>query len=203
MKFRPIRFAAALGFGVLLAGSAAAAPVPRFIPDHDAMGVYQVEQPGKPVQTWRVRFQAGSRRLHATGLSGQAQGVSVLLDLGSGEAYVILPQMHAVVSVPGVSGLMARVTDERGAHVTRLGEATIAGHRCTRYLVLKAKGDGSACITPGGVILAASGKDTHGAVDVTALSMADAPQPPGYFALPQGYSNITLPPQMLAQLLGG
>lgn len=192
---------AALAVSLLAIGVAHAAP--RLIPDHDAMGVYRISQPGRPAQTWRVRYQASSERVHAVSLSGQAAGAAILLDLASGSADVVLPQMHAVVAVPGLSALMRKVTDQRGTHFTVLGQATIAGHACTRYLVLQPKGDGSACITPGGVVLEATGKNNHGAVSVQALSMADAPQPAAAFVLPQGYSRIDLPPRMLAQLLGG
>lgn len=182
-------------------GTAHAAP--RLVPDHDAMGVYQITQPGKPTQTWRVRFQASSQMLHAVSLSGQAAGITVLLNLAAGSANIVVPQMHAIVAVPGLSGVIHKALDQDGAHFTRLGEATIAGHQCTRYLILKPKGDGSACITRGGVVLAATGKDSKGSAQVTALQIADAPQPPSDFQLPQGYSNISLPPQMLTQLLGG
>lgn len=182
--------------------AALADPMPRVIPVHDAMGVYRISAPGKPDQTWRIRFQASTERLRAVALSGQAAGVVILLDLRNGAADVVLPQMHAVVDVPGLSALMNRVLDDRGAKFTPLGPGTIAGHACTRYLVLKPDADGTACITHGGVILAARGKDHHGSVAVEAQTIADAPQPPDAFALPQGYSHISLPPQMLGRLLG-
>ncbi|MDD2876516.1 MAG: hypothetical protein PHT60_06845 [Acidiphilium sp.] len=202
---------AAIGFATLAAiGSAAFAAMgvahaatPRMIPDHDAMGVYQIAQPGHPTQTWRVRYSAANQMLRAVSLSGQATGIAVLLDLAAGSANVVVPQMHAVVAVPGLSGLIHKVLDRNDSHFTRLGQATIAGHQCTRYLVLKRRGDGSACITPGGVVLAATGKDDRGSLTVTALQMVDAPQPPDDFAVPSGYSSVSLPPQMLAQLLGG
>lgn len=184
--------------------SAGASPVtPRLIPDHDTMGVYQVTQPGRAAQTWRVRYQASSRMVRAVSLSGNANGITVLLDLAAGSAEIMVPQMHAVVAVPNLSGLIHKVLDNNGAHFTRLGQATIAGHGCTRYLVLKRKGDGTACITQGGVILAATGKDDRGALSVTALQIAETPQPPADFTIPQGYARMSLPPQILAQLLGG
>ncbi|HEX7390760.1 MAG TPA: hypothetical protein VF286_11650 [Acidiphilium sp.] len=189
---------ALLGFGM-----ASAAAAPRMIPDHDVMGVYRIDQPGKPAQTWRVQYLAAGERVRAVSLSGQAAGVTILLDLVSGSANVVLPQMHAVVAVPGLSDLMQKVMDDRGAHYTVLGQATVAGHTCTRYLVLKPKGDGSACITQGGVVLEARGKDDRGSASVEALSIADTPQSPADFMPPEGYSSITLPPQMLEQLLGG
>ncbi len=194
---------AVVGLAVVGGCGLARAAVPRLLPDHDVMGVYRISQPGRADQTWRVRYQAASRMLRAVSVAGQATGVTVLLDLASGSAHVVVPQMHAVVAVPGLSGLINKVLDENGAHFTPLGQARIAGHACTRYLVLKRKGDGTACITQGGVVLAATGKDDRGSMSVTALQVADAPQPPGDFVLPEGYSSISLPPQMLAQLLGG
>jgi hypothetical protein len=192
-----------VGVAIFVGLGVAHAAAPRLLPDHDVMGVYQITQPGRPSQTWQVRYQAASRKLRAVSVAGQASGVTVLLDLATGSADVVLPQMHAVVAVPGLSGLIHKVLDQNGAQFTRLGGATIAGHACTRYLVLKPKGDGSACITQGGVVLAARGKNDQGSLNVTALQMNDTPQPPDDFVLPDGYSHISLPPQMLAQLLGG
>lgn len=199
MTFRPTLVLAAAICSVGLAHAA----TPRILPAEDTMGLYRVAQPGHADQTWRVRYQAASRILRAVGTAGQGSGITVLLDLAAGSAHVVLPQMHAVVAVPGLSGLIHKVLDGNGAHFTPLGQATIAGLRCTRYLVLKPKGDGSACITSDGIVLEATGKDKQGALTVTALEIARAPQPAADFTLPQGYSSISLPPSMLAQLLGG
>lgn len=197
----PIALTFAIPLTALLAtGTAIAAP--RILPDHDVMGTYRITQPNRPDQTWRIRYEAASRRIRAVSLSGQARGVEALLNLQSGAADIIVPQMHAVVAVPGLSALIHKLTDQQNARFTPLGESTIAGHHCTRYLILKPNGSGAACITRGGVVLRASGKDNHGAMTITALSIHNAPQPPEAFTLPQGYSSISLPPQMLAQLLG-
>ncbi|WP_236656447.1 hypothetical protein [Acidiphilium sp. C61] len=192
---------AAAAFGLLLLPALAQA-APRVIPVRDARAVYRVSQPGRPEQTWAVRFDAADGLVRATSLSGTPMPMTVLLDLHDGRAQLVLTQMHALVNVPGVAGAMARVMAMQGAHFTPLGPATIAGMRCTRYLVLRRNASGTACLTPDGFALAAAGGDTHGHVSVEALSLRLAPQPASDFAPPAGYSQVTLPPSMLAGLLG-
>lgn len=193
------------GAGLLLLAMSTApgfAATPRLLPDRDASAIYQVSQPGKPEQTWRIRFDAAAGLVRATSLSGTPMPMTALLDLHSGRAQLVLPQMHALVNVPGLSGAMGQVMAMRDAHFTPLGTATIAGYRCTRYLVLRRNASGTACLTPDGFALAASGSDPHGRVSVQALSLHIGPQPAGDFEPPMGYSEVTLPPQMLASLLG-
>lgn len=181
---------------------ALAQAAPRVIPVRDARAVYRVSQPGRPDQTWSVRFDAAAGLVRATSLSGTPMPMTVLLDLHDGRAQLVLAQMHALVNVPGLAGAMARVMAMRGAHFTPLGPAIIAGLRCTRYLVLRRNASGTACLTPDGFTLAASGGDPHGRVSVQALSLHVGPQPPADFVPPTGYSEVTLPPSMLAGLLG-
>jgi hypothetical protein len=67
--------------------------------------------------------------------------------------------------------------------------------------VLNAQGSGTACITKDGVVLHFSGRDTHGSAEVTAVTVRFAPEPAADFAVPEGYSAVTLPPGALAALL--
>lgn len=200
---RALIFTLAFAAGALFGARPAAAETPRLIPTHDVAGVYRISQPGRPEQTWRVRFEAAGERVRATSLGGTPTALTVLLDVRSGNAELVLPQMHALVNIPGLSGVLQKVTDKAGARFTALGSGTVAGHRCTRYLVLRRDGSGTACITSGGVVLAATGHDSKGKVTVTALSLSEEPQPPAAFEAPQGYSRVTLPPGMVAQMLGG
>lgn len=193
----------ALAPAVAAARADGGASAPRILPARDVMVVYRIAAPGHPAQTWRVRYRAAGELVRARGLDGPAAGVVALLDIPAGRAQVVLAQMHAVVEIPGLSATMAQVLALRGARFTRLGTARIAGHDCTRYLVLRRDADGTACITTGGVVLAAAGKDGHGSASVRAESVAQRPQDPGLFVPPAGYAPITLPPSMLAGLLGG
>lgn len=190
-----------LAGGLALPAMAAAAP--RFIPARDVSATYRIEQAGRPAQVWRVRFDAARQLLRARSLEGTPMPLTVYLDLRAGQAEVAVPQMHALVEVPGLSGAIGQVMAARQARFTALGQRTIAGMTCTRYLVLRQGSSGTACLTPEGIALAATGQDRQGRVTVTALSVRVAPQPAQAFAPPQGYARVNLPPAMLAQMLGG
>lgn len=196
------RWGAWIGALIWIAAGPAWGAVPMFLPDHDIAGTYRLSQPGKPSTTWRVRYSAGAEVARARSLDGAAAGTVILLNMRSRNAIIVLDQMHAVVAVPGVGAVLDRVLTGDGAQFTRLGNAQIAGHDCARYLVLKRGAAGSVCLTRHGVLLAGQGHDRQGAVRITALSVQDAAQPAGAFEPPPGYSQITLPPAMLAQLLG-
>ncbi len=196
------RWGALIGALALIAGGQARAAVPMFLPDHDIAGTYRLSQPGKPATTWRVRYSAGAEVARARSLDGAAAGTVILLNMRSRDALIVLDQMHAVVAVPGVGAVLNRVLTGDGARFTRLGVAQVAGRACTRYLVLKRGATGSVCLTRHGVLLAGQGHDRQGAVRITALSVQNAAQPAGAFEPPAGYSQVSLPPAMLAQLLG-
>lgn len=198
------RIAALALAGTIAATAAAAAPpAPRFVPERDLSATYRISQPGRADQTWQVRFDAAGQRVRARSLAGTPMPLTVFLNLGTGRAEVALPQMHALVEVPGLSGVIGQVMAARDARFTTLGTATIAGLRCTRYLVLRPDGSGTACLTPTGIALAASGHDRHGNVRVRALSVDVASQPAQEFVPPDGYAHVNLPPAMLAQIMGG
>ena len=185
-----------------LCGGVARAAVPMVLPDHDVVGTYRVSQPGKPSTTWRVRYSAQAEIARARSLDGTAAGAVLLLNMRSRSALIVLDQMHAVVAVPGVGGVLDRVLAGDGARFTPLGTARIAGRVCNRYLVLKRQASGTVCLTAHGVLLAGQGHDQHGSIRVTALRVSNAPQPISAFAPPSGYSRVNLPPAMLAQMLG-
>ncbi len=200
MKFNAKLCLALLTLGVASAAHAAGAP--RILPDHDVAVTYRAVVPGQQGGTYRVRFQAASQRAHATALSGEGAGLQFLLDIPAGSGDLIMPQTHTIVPLPNLSDLIQRVMAAKDAKFTKLGTATIAGHACTKYLILSPKGDGTACLTSGGVPLAATAKDRRGSLTVTALNVADVAQPPHVFAPPPGYATLNLPPSMLGQLLG-
>jgi hypothetical protein len=200
-----MKFSTTLSLALLTLGAASAAhaaTTPRILPDHDVAVTYRAVVPGQQGGTYRVRYQASSQRAHATALSGEGAGLQFLLDIPAGSGDLIMPQTHTIVPLPNLSDIIHRVIAAKDAKFTKLGAATIAGHPCTKYLILSSKGDGTACLTKGGVPLAATAKDKRGSLTVTALNVADAPQPPNAFASPPGYATLNLPPSMLGQLLG-
>ena len=165
-----MKFSTKLSLALLMFGGSGmvhAATTPRILPDHDVAVTYRAVVPGQQGGTYRVRYQASSQRAHATALSGEGAGLQFLLDIPAGSGDLIMPQTHTIVPLPNLSDIIHRVMAAQGAKFTRLGTATIAGQACTKYLILSPKGDGTACLTRGGVPLAATAKDRRGSLTVT------------------------------------
>ena len=185
----------------LVARNAAAAPQPMLLPTHDMVGIYRVTPSGRSSMTWRVQYSAELKRVRMTSLGDGELGTVILLDLRRLTAEMIIPQMHAVVSIPGIAVAMQHALAGKGLRFTALGQKMIAGHRCTRYLVLRRSAEGTACLTSDGVLLGGEGTDAQGSVQVVALRVREAVQPPNLFRPPSGYSRINLPPELLPRLM--
>jgi len=179
---------------------AQAAAHPRFLPSRDVAVAYEVSAPGQPGAVYQLSYDAADERAR---IDNPAQGDYFLVDLPGGSARIVVPALHAVVEAPDLSALTRQVMDADNARFTPLGPGFYAGRGCDKFLVLNAHGSGTACITPDGVILHFAGGDVHGSAVVTATSVIYGPQPAGAFAQPEGFSQITLPPGMIAQLLNG
>jgi len=172
---------------------------PQFLPSRDVTVAYQMSAPGRPDAPYLLTYDAADERAR---IDNPSQGDYVLVDLPAGSARLVVPALHAVVDAPDLSALTQQVMDADNARFTPLGPGFYAGRHCDKYLVMNAQGSGTACITPDGVILHFAGGDIHGSAVVTATSVSYGPQPPGAFAQPDGFSQITLPPGMMTQLLG-
>jgi hypothetical protein len=173
---------------------------PEFLPSRDVSIAYDVSAPGRPEQNYQLSYDAADERAR---IDNPAQGDYFLVDLLGGAAQLVVPPLHAIVNAPDLAGLTRQVMDADNARFTPLGPGRYAGLACEKYLVLNHQGSGTACITPDGVILHFSGSDDHGSAVITASTVTYGPVPAHAFAQPDGYSQITLPPGALAQLLGG
>jgi hypothetical protein len=178
---------------------AQAAAHPNFLPAHDILATYELAVPGRPDAPYQLQYDAADQRAR---IIDPLRGLAFLVDLPAGHAELVIPALHAVVEAPDISNLARQVEDADGARFTPLGPGHYAGLACDKYLVLSQQGSATACITPDGVILHFAGRDPHGAATLTATSVAYTSQPRADFAQPYGYSEITLPPGALAQLLG-
>ncbi len=172
---------------------------PQFLPANDVRVSYALNLPGQAAQDYTLDYDAADRLAR---VESPAQGIYILANLGQGRAQVVVPALHAIVQAPDFSGLTQMITNAGGARFTPLGRHQYAGLGCEEYLVQSGQGGtATACLTPDGVILHFSGKDGHGAAEVTALSVAFAPQPAGEFAAPSEFAEIALPPGALMALL--
>ncbi|MGH7050820.1 MAG: hypothetical protein ACREE5_09270 [Acetobacteraceae bacterium] len=178
---------------------AAAATAPRLLPDRDVKVEYTVTAPGRAPQAYDLSFSAESKRLR---IDDPARGLWFLVDLRDASAVIVVPQMHVVVSEPDLSNLAVILHRAETARFTPLGEATIAGLRCTRYLVSSQQVSGKACLTRGGIALEVSGEDSRGSAEAIADQVVEAPVPPESLVPPPGFPSLALPPGTIAALLG-
>ncbi len=196
---RAIGFALFVGVMLLRPLGADAAVAPRFLPDKDVEIRYTVSVPGRPSHDYDLSFSAESGRLR---IDDPARGLWFLVDLHDASATLVVPQMHVMVTEPDLANLAAILQSARGAQFTALGEMTIAGLRCTRYLVLDNQASGTACLTRNGIALAVSGEDSHGSASVVADSVSEAAVPPESLMPPSDFASIVLPRGTIEALLG-
>jgi len=185
---------------VLLAPPAEAAAHPVFLPTRDLAATYQLSAPGRPATTYALQYDAARQRARIT---DPLRGLAFLVDLPAGQAELVVPALHAIVEAPDLAGLAGQIRDAGGAKFFALGPDRYAGLACDKYEILAGRNSGTACLTPDGVTLHFNGRDPSGSATVTALSVAYQHQPGAAFTPPSGYTQITLPPGALAQILGG
>ena len=176
-----------------------ASTVPQFLPNQDVEVQYTVTAPGQPSQDYDLSFSAESERLR---IDDPARGLWFLVDLRDASAALVVPQMHVVVTAPDLANLAALLQTAKAARFTPLGEATIAGLRCTRYLVASEQASGTACLTRNGIALAVSGQDSRGSAQVVADHVTEATVPPDNLVPPPDFPSITLPRGTIEALLG-
>lgn len=171
---------------------------PAVLPTHDVQVSYSLTTPGQAAQTLQLSYNAQQELARIS----SDYGYYVLADLPAGRAQLVVPALHAVVQAPDFSALTNELFQAQdNAHFTLEGKGHYAGLTCENYKITTQNGTANACLTKDGVVLHFSGHDTHGGADVTATSVAYAPQPASQFQLPTGLVPITLPPDALKSLL--
>ncbi len=201
-----------LTFLFLLLGisPAHATSAPLILPDRDVVVAYQLSssQPGSQPglsggapEAYQLQYDAVDERAR---INNPAQGTYFLIDLRTGKAEMVVPQLSSVVDTPDLSGLTQQITSAgQNARFTPLGEKQYAGLSCQDWLVTSAQGTATACLTPDGVALYLAGHNAHGSGGVTATEVRFAAQPAADFTLPPDYHAITLPPGVLRALMSG
>ena len=188
-------YGCAVLFGIVPAFAAAHPPI---LPQQDVAVSYDLEVSGRPDTAYQLEYSAAAQRARLTSV---AQGTVFLVNIPAGSAQIIVPMLHAIVQAPDLSRFTQQVNDAGNAQFTALGKQHYAGHECENYLVTSPKGSATACLTPDGVALHFHGSNDRGEATVTATALRYGAQPPGDFAVPDGFSQVTLPPGMLAQIL--
>lgn len=191
--------ALALGIAMVLFQPLDAAVAPRLLPDRDVKVQYTVTAPGRAPHQYDLSFSAESQRLR---IDDPAHGLWFLVDLRNASAWIVVPQMHMVVTEPDLANLAGILERAKTARFEPVGEATIADLRCTRYRVTSEQVSGKACLTRNGIALAASGQDSRGSAAAVADQVTEAPVPAESLVPPPGFPSLSLPPGTIAALLG-
>lgn len=188
----------------IAAASDARAGLPPIHPRRDVAVTYQV-LPGSSVdgvqgpRRVQMFWTRGGRllRIDPMGMPGY-----VIVDFPRRQMSLVLTAAHAYVQMPldprRTPGVL---TLPPGTSMTRAGEATIAGRRCTIWNIAAPQGSGTACLTVGGLMLRADGHGTAreaghsfaGAGGLQAIAVEYGPQNPALFAIPPGYHPFGLP----------
>ncbi len=173
-----------------LAGAAhAAEDRPPPMPLADATVLYDVHAQGHAEQRVRVYFGRHGDLLRSDGPNGVGDTV---LDRTTGTLTVVMNDQRAFMVIPSKGPVTDPFLLDPADQYRRAGSTqTIAGLACEDWLVASPKGHAKACVTAGGLLLAASGVDGTGASgEVRALSASTAALPPDIFAAPAGYQRI-------------
>lgn len=179
-------------FGAAVPAGARAADRPPAMPSRDASVVYRVEPAGGPAQSVHVAFGRGGEMLRVDGPGGQGDTV---LDRRTGELTVVMNAQRAFMVVPSRGPVHDPFLLGDDMTYARTGtHQTIAGETCDDWRVGTPKGPGTACVTPDGLLLAASGPDSAGVSGrITAESVSRAPVPPSAFQPPAGFTRVAHP----------
>ena len=180
---------------VLSAWSAAAQDRPLLQPDRDVSVMYRVEGaaasvvPGGIPGALRLSWDAAGQRLRAEA-DGRSQ--AIIVDLRAHSALVVDTVLRSALTLPVRDGDLQPLTLE-GARLTRRGEATVAGLRCTNWAVQSSRGNGTVCLTPDGVALRADGDvdGRHGTF--TATGVTYGPLRDELFQVPVDFMQLSFP----------
>lgn len=174
---------------------ASAAPV--FLPSRDVVVDYTLAATGQVPENYQFSYNATDQLARVD----SPTGFYILVNLPAAQAEIVLPALHAIVQAPDFSVLTKEIYHANDSRFSPLGTGYYAGLACRKYLVTNQHGTARACITHNGVILHFVGQDAHGGADVTATSVSFVSQPPGQFAIPEGFAPLSLPRGAVQALL--
>ena len=182
--------AASASAAVLLA--AAGVDRPPLMPAHDATVTYRVAPGGKPPQVIHVYFGDAGRKLRIDGPSGQG---GTIVDRASGLLTVVMNAQHAFMEVPARGIVRDPFLLGDDMDFVRAGTTqVIAGLGCADWRMTSPKGASTACVTPDGLLLSASGADSSGGQGrIVALAVSQAALGPDVFSAPPGFTRVSHP----------
>ena len=181
-----------IGLAAVMATPAAAQPRVATLPLHDVVISYHLEGdlraavPGGLPDTVRLLWDAARQRLRV-----EAPGRSqvLLVDLPASQAQLLDTGLHGALTLPMRPKDVEPIT-LADAHLTRRGQAVVAGLPCTEYVVTEKRGTGTVCLTTDGVALRGAGTVDGRQGSFVALSVTAGPVPESAFSVPNGYMRL-------------
>jgi hypothetical protein len=173
---------------------AAAPATPPAMPRVDATILYRVAPAHRPVAVVRVYFAAAGRLLRIDAPEG---GSATVLDRAHDTLTLVVDTQRTFLLVPMTRPLPDPFLLGTDMRFTATGVVRrIAGLSCAVWRTRGPDGgDGTACVTADGVLLAADGTDGAGGTgSVLALAATVAPLPPSLFVPPAGYRRLQAAP---------
>jgi len=170
----------------------AAAPAPRYLPQHDAMITYrsQGSDPNVP-PSLSVRYSADLGRIRVDGVP---LGY-LLVDRRVERVELVMPLPKMVLQLPPGGGIVDGFILGPNLHFTATGTDKVIGKSCTTYDVTtdRDRAKGRVCLTADGLLLRGEGQGRDGrSARIEAVTVSLAPQPVGLFSPPDGYSIVAL-----------
>ena len=178
-----------------LAVPALAQPAPITLPSRDVSVVYRVAGaardavPGGIPGHVRLAWNAQRERLR---VEPEGRTQSLLVDLEAPRVELVDSGLRSAMALPVRPKDLDPLT-LREAHLTRRGQAIVAGRPCTEYAVASRRGHGTLCLTEDGVALRGQGDVDGRDGSFTAVSVTYAPLPSSLFEVPPGYMRLALP----------
>ena len=177
---------------------------PRIHPLRDVAVTYRVHGtvgPDKRPESGIVRmFWSDRGTLLRVELQGQP-GWGIL-NFAAKQMIMVIAPAHRYLEMPLDPARTPGLNIPPGTATTRVGHDIVAGTPCTVWVLHGPDGSGTACVTPGGLVLRARGRGTappgspgagqQGSGSLRAISVAYGPQPAALFVPPAGYQRLDL-----------
>ena len=185
-------------------GPATAQVGPRIHPLRDVAVAYRVHGtvgPGKQPEAAIVRMFWTDRgtllRVEVQGQPGWG-----ILNFAAKQMIMVIAPAHRYLEMPLDPSRTPGLNIPPGTAMTRVGQDRVAGTPCTVWVLHGRDGSGTACVTPGGLVLRARGQGTappgspgagqQGSGSLRAISVAYGPQPAALFVPPAGFQRLDL-----------
>jgi hypothetical protein len=184
---------------------ASAQDYPLLLPQRDAAVIYDLDSSGTGPMRIEAHVSARDQKLR---LQEVGKPDFLLVDRGAEQVMVVAASKGLIFAVPTQGFLHRHLDPGTNLRFSRGALRSVLGIACTVWRVQGPKGYGDGCVTPDGIILAASGQgdgpDSQGRTPsghLTAESVSFALQPPDLFQPPDGLQQINLPPSLLQSML--